>query len=92
MEITTKDFEIYPNPSSQNATLKFLSKSDGRILIEVYQLNGSRSDVLFDQFVTANTEHSLEIASSTWSPGVYFLSMTAEDKTSIQKFFVIKKQ
>ncbi|HNQ61598.1 MAG TPA: T9SS type A sorting domain-containing protein, partial [Bacteroidia bacterium] len=87
-----RSFELYPNPTSQDAVLKFIGKNDGQVVVEVYQINGSRTSILFDRFVKANEEHRIDIESSTWTPGVYFLSVSKDDKTTVQKFFVIKKQ
>jgi hypothetical protein len=64
------DFTSYPNPFKGTTTLTYSLPVDGQVLIEVYNLVGSKVNVAVDETQSAG-EYSLNLDASNLQPGVY---------------------
>jgi hypothetical protein len=64
------DFTSYPNPFKGTTTLTYSLPVDGQVLIEVYNLVGSKVKVAIDETQSAG-EYSLNLDASNLQPGVY---------------------
>jgi len=72
-------FRIYPNPVSDNLTIKI--NNDSYNLIEVLDMNGK---LIISESIT--NDHKLNV--SNWSKGMYFIKITNEHTVNTQTFIV----
>ena len=75
---TIEGLNVYPNPANERVTVELPTSGTG----SVFNTTGSLVTTI-DSF-TAKTEISV----SDWTPGVYFLHIQSEEKTSVIKLVV----
>jgi hypothetical protein len=80
---------IYPNPTSENATVAFIGDGN-RATLEVYSMNGGLSTQIFDQATTTGEEYKVDINSSSWAAGVYFMRLTLGNEVTFGKLVIMK--
>jgi hypothetical protein len=68
--------EVYPNPFSMNSTLQFKAAKAGRIVIEVYDLNGRLINKVYDAQAEAGVQYQASLDGSKYADGVYFTRLT----------------
>lgn len=66
---------MYPNPASSNLHVKFTSKSQGKITIDLIDLSGKKTATLFDGFRQAGT-NELSFNIHDYPEGSYLLKIT----------------
>jgi len=81
--------EIQPNPFMDNARIGFVLPESGKVLVELYDMNGSRLAILYQGNVTGNIPYQVDFNGSDLIQGVYFLRLTKSDGTTIQKKMVL---
>lgn len=74
--------EVYPNPNSNFINITFNCASEKPTPIKVYNATGQ---LVFEKESHAKTE---KIDVSQWPDGVYMISVSAENKSSVYKKFV----
>lgn len=81
--------EIYPNPTSGNATLEFALGNDEQVELKVLDLTGKQVKVLESgQF--SKGEHKLNFDVSDLDNGMYIYQMTAGEFNATGKFHMTK--
>jgi hypothetical protein len=80
---------IYPNPTSENATIAFIGDGN-RATLEVYSMNGGLSTQLFAETTAIGEEYKIEINSSSWAAGVYFMRLTMGNEVTFGKLVIMK--
>jgi hypothetical protein len=61
----------YPNPASNNASIKFASPEAGNVVISVYSLTGSKVAEAFNGAVEAGVSNTVNLNTSELPDGVY---------------------
>jgi hypothetical protein len=84
-------FTAYPNPTSGNATILFTAPSDCRATMDAFDMTGALVSRLFTGDVNGGTDYSVDINTSLWSEGIYFIRLSAGDETVIGKLVVMKE-
>ena len=79
----------YPNPFNPTTTIPFEVKTLGRVVLEVYDVQGRRLATLVDG-VYAPGRYTAQIDARAWASGVYFYRMQAEHFEKTQKMVFIK--
>lgn len=90
-EIPT-DFSLaqnYPNPFNPNTQIVFNLPRTGFATLKVYNAIGQVTATLAENVLEAGT-HSLSFNASGLSSGVYFYTLTFEDKTLTRKMLLLK--
>jgi len=85
--ISKFQFTIFPNPADEMLIVSIDSDKQGNSLLTFSSADGrtiSSSKVNLEM----KTEYSFDI--STWSPGIYFITVTDSDNKPITKRFVVK--
>lgn len=79
----------YPNPFNPETTIEFGLPEESDLLLEVYDITGSRAATLLNERKEAGY-HSVIFSGTNLASGVYFLRMKAGEFTSIKKMNIIK--
>jgi len=82
-----KLLETYPNPASQRATLRYAVPERQKVTIYLYDVLGRRVRTVVDREKEGRQETNLEL--SNLSSGVYFLRLSAGNKTRTRKLTVV---
>lgn len=81
--------DIYPNPFSESSTITFTLKSAGNVLVEVYDLLGSRVAVLTNENYPEGTGKIVwdrnSIKGNKVAPGVYIIKMKTGNFTASRR-------
>ena len=80
---------IYPNPFNPITTISFSVSKLSNVRVEVFNLNGIRSDVLINNIMQPGY-HSVTWDASDHMSGIYFVKMIAGDFISIKKIMLVK--
>lgn len=76
---------LFPNPTKGNVTLKYSTVSQESLFVKIVNLSGGIVyEGIFDEIVEGS--NNLEIPSSSFSSGMYFISMTNKSKTFNMRF------
>ena len=86
-QILLKD--IYPNPFNPSTTITFEIFQRGKVLLEVYDLNGFKVSSLSDGFMEGGT-HELVWDATGYSSGVYFVKLVSGKHVETRKILLIK--
>ena len=78
-----------PNPIATTARLDFSLEEAGPVTIAVYDVRGRRVATLIDDQHTPRGWHSVDLNSSGYASGVYFLKMQTTSKSLSRKFVVM---
>jgi PKD repeat protein len=81
-------YQVFPNPIENTLNLSFnvLHRTD--VVGEVYDISGRKVQTLFNQSFAVGV-NTMEINTSDWNAGMYFVRISLEEETFIEK--VIKK-
>jgi hypothetical protein len=80
------DLKLYPNPVSDKLYVSWSSIHKEKVMLEVFTSDGKK--VYFGTSVYSTSGHSAEIATATFSPGVYLLRISSESAVSTLRFMV----
>ncbi len=80
------DLKLYPNPVSDRFYVSWSSVHNEKVMLEVFTSDGKK--VYFGTSVNSASGHSAEIATATFSPGVYLLRISSEKTVSTLRFLV----
>jgi hypothetical protein len=79
-------FEVYPNPAQDFCTIHYLTKKNAAVEISVMDITGKR---LFTKTETRTAgEQLLTLPTADLPNGVYFIRLTCEHYSSVQKLVV----
>ncbi len=76
--INTNELVVYPNPTTENSTLKFNLSKDEAIRILIYNTMGEMIQELDTHSVHAG-ENQFHISLAGWSEGVYMVTLIGEN-------------
>jgi len=79
----------YPNPFNPTTNFSFALPVDSDILLSIYNMQGREVSRLIDGNMDAGY-HSVTWYANSYSSGVYFVKMIAEDFSTTQKIMLIK--
>lgn len=81
--ISLQDILIYPNPASENITIRFEETTNQEVILTIYSSEGK----LIMQTSILRNNQSIDI--SSLSPGVYFANTISQNGSKIQKKLVV---
>ncbi len=82
-----QNFNLQPNPAITNSNISVELKSESTVQVAVYGIDGAL--VSKKDYGKLSGTQLLPIETSEFSPGMYFVNLTVDGKTSVQK--LIKK-
>lgn len=89
-EASGSDFNVFPNPTSEKATVSFVASEGNAATLDVYDLNGALVSHVLDGTIMQSGPQSVEIDCSSLVKGIYFVRLTVEQETSLSKLVIIK--
>ncbi len=88
---TTFDLsQNYPNPFNPSTVIQFTVPSDGRAVLEVFNVLGQEVATLFDGEATAGTYHQVQFNGSNLASGIYFSRLEFGGKMQVKKMLLLK--
>ncbi|MFT6727746.1 MAG: hypothetical protein ACJAV7_002203, partial [Flavobacteriales bacterium] len=92
--VEAKDnFEIIvvaPNPTAENATIKFASPTVNTLKLEIYDLAGRKVGVLFNGNVVANQLYTVDFSAGDLESGIYTIRLASQTRQVNEKLVVSK--
>ena len=86
-EASVKDLSLYPNPSSNQASIAFNISKPANIKTTIHNVVGQELGSMVNEFRMAGN-YTININTSNYKPGVYFVNTTIGNKTFTQKMLV----
>lgn len=80
------DLSLYPNPASENFTLNFIAEDNSAAELSIYSASGGL--VQQKSLSVTSGENSLPVDCAKLAEGVYFISLTQNDRKYIRKLLV----
>lgn len=97
LDVTETEFQpaefslspAYPNPFNASTLLKYRVPAAGRVRLSVYDLNGREVALLTDDYRPAGS-YAIEVNSSGWSSGTYFIRLQSGGRQMVKKLVSLK--
>ena len=77
--------DVFPNPVDDILNLKFSSKTESKLYISLYSLDGKK--IYDEKFNTSN--NSAEILFTPYQSGYYILKVSSEDQTFLKTYKIL---
>ena len=81
--------DAYPNPFNPSTTISYSLNDTNPVRVEIYNINGKLVETLVNEYQTAGTQQVKWNAAGQAS-GVYFIKVTAQNLSKMQKVIYIK--
>lgn len=82
--------KIFPNPSSNHASVSFKVAKTGKASIGLYDLNGKLLSTIFNGFIEEGIMRQAEIKTAHLPAGTYLIRLQSQNTQEQQKLVVIK--
>ncbi|TSA38747.1 MAG: T9SS C-terminal target domain-containing protein [Porphyromonadaceae bacterium] len=79
----------YPNPFTNNTSFPYTIQEAGRVTFRILDPTGAQINVI-DEGIKSPGDYKLELNSSKMGPGVYYLQMIINNRTSTKRMIVVK--
>ena len=79
---------IFPNPANNKVAISFKPQSTGKIELSLYDLNGKLISVIHNRLMEKGTLHNIEMETSRFPAGIYFVQMQSANNTFRKKFVI----
>jgi hypothetical protein len=84
------EFNTYPNPVNSLMSIEFTAPTNGKALIEIYDINGAKIAEVYNQLVEAQMINTLNYDVSGLESGIYFIRITTNESTETKRFVKIQ--
>ncbi len=88
--ISVQDFEVYPNPVREYATVSFVPVQEGTASVELINFLGQKSDVLYHQNVQKDVPVSFRFDTQEYNEGLYIIRVDNGSSKENFKINIIK--
>ena len=85
-----KEFQLMPNPASDNITLSFVPSATGDSRLTVFTIDGKKVLEINSGFIEAGNQYTRKIDVSKFKNGVYFMQLLSADKATVRKFIIAR--
>ena len=82
-------FNLYPNPTSDDANIQFSLDKEQNVSIEVYNMLG-QSMYSLNEGMMSSGQHTITIPGKGLTSGVYFVKFTTDNASTTQKLVIQK--
>jgi len=79
----------YPNPFNPSTSISYSLTDNNQVRVEIYNINGKLVETLVNEYQTAGL-HQIMWNAAGQSSGVYFIKVTAQNLSKMQKVVYIK--
>jgi len=80
----------FPNPTEGMSQVIFSSEAEGRVTVEVFDLNGRLVEAIFNQDVEAGVTYRVDFNGLKLPNGIYIYKMKSAKETSVEKFMIAR--
>jgi flagellar hook assembly protein FlgD len=84
----------YPNPFNASTVIKFNTRHDGHVRLDVYNILGQKVITLVDEFRNFGPQAAdwdgTDVVGRAVPTGLYFYRLTTADYTSVKKMVLLK--
>ncbi len=81
---------IYPNPFTNQTTLQFFVAESGQVRLELRDLKGTFTKILFDNAVEGDSDFNINVDGSSLAEGIYIATLSNNNEVMHRKLIVIK--
>jgi hypothetical protein len=82
---------VYPNPAQDIANIEFiLNGYDSDVTLEIYNLNGTRIDVLFNARAEGDMPYRTQLDAGQMPSGIYTYRLTTAKGVFTDRFTIVK--
>lgn len=81
---------INPNPITNQSKIQFVSEVETHALMDVYDMNGRKIEVLFDAEINANEMQEVEMNVNGLEEGIYIIRLQSKDNQVMKKIVISK--
>ena len=81
-------FNVYPNPFNENTTIAYTLNADAEVRLEIYNVLGVKIESIVNTKQQAG--EFKYVLDNKMNAGVYFISLTINDKTATQRVVKMK--
>ncbi|MEA3478276.1 MAG: T9SS type A sorting domain-containing protein [Bacteroidota bacterium] len=85
--VANDNINIYPNPVSETAMIRYRMPDEGYLMIDIYSISGRRIRRIAEEKVMPGV-HEIEYDVSDLPNGVYFIRLQAGDEILVRKLIV----
>jgi hypothetical protein len=85
---TTEPFTLFPNPANDNITVRYMSRAEGNVSLQVYSITGQK--VLTMASSAAEGVNTQDVNTTILSNGVYIFEVQNHGDIQRQKFTISK--
>ena len=85
-----KEFQLMPNPASDNITLSFVPSSSGTSVLTVFTIDGRKVIEINNGLVEAGKQYTRKIDVSKFKNGIYMVRLLSEGKMTVKKFIIAR--
>ena len=86
----TKEFQLMPNPASDNLTLSFVPSATGVSIVRVFTIDGRKVFEFNNGIAEAGKQYTRRIDVSKYKNGVYLIHLLSADKVTVRKFVIAR--
>jgi len=79
---------LFPNPSSNHVSILFQPTKSGKVLLDLYDMNGKLVSTIFNSEVEKGMQQKIEIETANFPAGMYLMRLQTADCTSQQKLII----
>jgi hypothetical protein len=88
--LAVKEFQLMPNPASDNITLSFVPSATGTSILTVFTIDGRKVIEFNNGSTEAGKQYTKKIDVSKYKNGVYLIQLQSADKVTVRKFLVAR--
>jgi len=89
-QVSAKEFQMMPNPATDNLTLSFVPSASGVSIIKVFTIDGRKVVEFNNGRAEAGQQYTRKIDVSKFKNGVYVIQLQSADKVIVRKFIVAR--
>jgi len=82
-------YQNYPNPFNPRTTIGYSLKTDSRVLLKIYDINGREIKTLLDERQSAG-EHKVSFDAADLPSAIYFYRIQLENRSQVRRMVLIK--
>ena len=81
---------VYPNPISNTGTIEFVAGSDGLATVEMFNITGNKTSILFSDNVEKNMRYKVKVNTGSLDKGIYIIIFRNGNEVYRKKVSVFK--
>lgn len=89
-EKSIASLSVYPNPTSNEATIAFDTKKQEIISVKMYSIQGKEVASLVEQEIFTEGTHQIKVNTSAIEAGIYFIKVSTKESSSTVRISIVK--